>query len=486
MNTSHLNIGIIHSLIGKNDGVSIVIDQTVNAMIDYMNIDLGNIYFLGAHSSPRFNAETNEIFWHKSEMHKYILRTFSEPPTEGLDKMIHEKAVEAKKIIKQFVEKNKLDLIIAHNTSHPYNFITAIGLGYYMEELRKEGIIWPKLLVWWHDSYFEREKFKNPNEVVQQYLRFLPGTYIDGMVFINSGQPDLAKRLLQKLNHQKLDTFFKERTEIIPNTCEIPWDWKERDWNSGRLIYPEQDNYNDTFFRDVGLLDELDAKGFGIEETVILLQHTRVVPRKNIEKAIDFAFKLDKKFRKQGLVKCFVVLVSGHSGDEEVDYKKFLVDYKDKMLQENPDAHFLLIFGENNILTHRDIIVDKKYYKFKEVPSIIASVGGIGTYFSEVEGYGNNLLEMISMGLPVFINKYDVYKKDIEHLGFKLPAVENGTLNDEIIEEAYSVLTDMKKRNEMIHHNIKNLHEKLDHAIIAEKLNPLIERIFTKMLSYKK
>jgi len=32
MNISHMNVGIIHSLIGKNDGVSIVIDQTVHAM----------------------------------------------------------------------------------------------------------------------------------------------------------------------------------------------------------------------------------------------------------------------------------------------------------------------------------------------------------------------------------------------------------------------------------------------------------------------
>ena len=74
MNLKHINVGIIHSLIGKNDGVSIVIDQTVNAMVNNMNIALGNIYFLGAHSSPRFNAETDDVFWHKSDAH-----TFSAP-----------------------------------------------------------------------------------------------------------------------------------------------------------------------------------------------------------------------------------------------------------------------------------------------------------------------------------------------------------------------------------------------------------------------
>ena len=85
MKASHLNIGILHSLIGKNDGVSIVIDQTVNAMVKDMDIDLGHIHFLAAHTSPRFNAVTDEIFWHKSEVHKNIIANFSaNPAPKGL------------------------------------------------------------------------------------------------------------------------------------------------------------------------------------------------------------------------------------------------------------------------------------------------------------------------------------------------------------------------------------------------------------------
>ncbi len=156
MDISHLNYGIIHSLIGKNDGVSIVIDQSVNAMVKDLGIGLGNIFFLAAHASPRFNAETHEIFWHKSEIHKTIIRRFNEKADESLDHLIHENALLAKDIIADFVQRNNIDIIIAHNTSHPYNFITAVGLGYYLEELRRQNLIWPKVLVWWHDSYFER------------------------------------------------------------------------------------------------------------------------------------------------------------------------------------------------------------------------------------------------------------------------------------------------------------------------------------------
>ena len=198
MKINELRIGIIHSLIGKNDGVSIVIDQTVKAMEKYLDINLGNFFFLAAHTSPRFNAVTDEVFWHKNDEHKFILRNFDNENAEGLDELIHNHAMYAKSVIKKWGDENDIDLIIAHNTSHPYNFITAVGLGYYFEELRAEGIIWPKLMVWWHDSYFERKIFSNPNSVVKKYLKYLPGTYVDSIAFINNQQVELGKKVFRQ------------------------------------------------------------------------------------------------------------------------------------------------------------------------------------------------------------------------------------------------------------------------------------------------
>lgn len=482
MNISHLNIGIIHSLIGKNDGVSIVIDQTVNAMVNDLGIDLGNIFFLAAHTSPRFNAETDDVFWHKNDIHKNIIRYYNEEPPEDLDSMIHEKALCAKNKISSWVEKHDIDLIIAHNTSHPLNFVTAVGLGYYIEEIRARGILWPNLLVWWHDSYFERDRFSSPNEVVKKYLKYLPGTFIDGIAFINNSQVDLAKRLFDTYEGYLTEVFFRERVIVVPNTSSIDWEWEHQPWDSNQFVYPPQDNYNSSFFRDVGLINEINKKGFSLDGTIILLQHTRIVPRKKIELAIDFAFAMEKRFLKDGQKKCIALLVSGHSGDEQSEYKKFLLRYYEQNLRQYPDANVVFVFGEDYILSHRDIIVDKKYYNFYEIPSIIAAHGGIGTYFSEVEGFGNNLLEMISFGLPTVINKYDVYKSEIEHLGFMLPATENCILTDELVENGYTLLTNNLVRNKMVKHNLSIIKEKLDHKIIADKLKPLIIKMFTRLL----
>jgi glycosyltransferase involved in cell wall biosynthesis len=482
MDISHLNYGIIHSLVGKNDGVSIVIDQSVNAMVKGLGIQLGNIYFLAAHSSPRFNAQTNEIFWHKSETHKTIINKFNSPDDGSLDNLIHENALIARDIIADFVQRNNIDIIIAHNTSHPYNFITAVGLGYYFESLRKQNIIWPKVLVWWHDSYFEREQFAQPNAVIQKYLKYLPGTYVDGIVFINSTQPALARKVFEKYGIKRLDEYFKDRTVVIPNTHDISWNWKDRNWNSNDLNFPQQDNYNRSFFKNIGLVSMVESAGFTMNDTVILLQHTRIVPRKKIELAIDLAFKLEIKLRANENRKCVALLISGHSGDEQARYKEFLEEYFVMKKEEYSHSAVFMIFGENHILSHRDIIVDKKYYDFFEIPSVIAAVGGIGTYFSQVEGFGNNLLEMLAAGLPVVINKYGVYKTDLEPLGFDLPFVEDNILDPPLIDITYKIAVDNVYRNRLVYHNLKVLSDKLGHNVISESLGPLINNIFTRGL----
>ncbi|WP_346860512.1 hypothetical protein [uncultured Draconibacterium sp.] len=484
MKLNELRIGIIHSLIGKNDGVSIVIDQTVEAMSQHLGINIGNFFFLAAHSSPRFNAQTNDVFWHKSDVHKNIIRNFNSPDTEGLDEMIHENALYAKKVIKEWVDENDIDLIIAHNTSHPYNFITAVGLGYYIEELRAEGIIWPKLMVWWHDSYFERDIFANPNEVIKKYIKYLPGvTYVNSIAFINKQQIELGKRLFNQYNSSKLEKFFKLRTTVVPNTSEIPWDWEDLNPDSEKLICPPQDNYNDSFFKDIGLEKQVESKGFTLDDTVILLQHTRVVPRKKIELAIDLAFELDKKFKKNNKEKCVAIIVSGHSGDEQNEYLNNLYVHYSDLCKKDPASNVVLIFGEHNILSHRDIIVDKKFYNFAEIPSIVAAHGGIGTYFSDVEGFGNNLLEMISFAVPAVINKYDIYKEEIEQFGFDLPSIETGEpISKELVDAAYKLLTDIPYRNKVVVNNLKVLKQNFDHKIIADKLEPIIKSMYMREL----
>jgi glycosyltransferase involved in cell wall biosynthesis len=199
--------------------------------------------------------------------------------------------------------------------------------------------------------------------------------------------------------------------------------------------------------------------------------------------AIDLAFKLAERYAREGHYKCIALLISGHSGDEQVKYKEYLSEYFQIKSKSVSNQQVFMIFGENHILSHRDIIVDKKYYNFFEIPGIVSAFGGIGTYFSETEGFGNNLLEMIAAGLPVVINKYDIYKTDLEPLGFNMPFIEDGVLNEALIEKTFKLTTDLAYRNQIVSHNLAILSEKLGHKIISKLLSPLITNIFTKSLN---
>lgn len=102
----------------------------------------------------------------------------------------------------------------------------------------------------------------------------------------------------------------------------------------------------------------------------------------------------------------------------------------------------------------------------------------MGSYFSEAEGYGNNLLEMISMGLPVLINQYPVYKKDIEPLGFMLPAIEDGQFTDSFLDEAEALIVDPQRREKVVRHNLSILDKKLNHRVISKKMEKVLHNMF--------
>jgi hypothetical protein len=89
---------------------------------------------------------------------------------------------------------------------------------------------------------------------------------------------------------------------------------------------------------------------------------------------------------------------------------------------------------------------------------------------------------MISLGLPVVINKYDIYKQEIEKFGFELPAIDNGGITSELVDSAYKLLTDVAYSNKVVFHNLKVLKKNLDHKIIADKLKPLILNMFMRAL----
>ncbi len=480
MDLKDCRIATLHTLLCCNDGVSIVINQVIDSLHEHLGVPMENFSFAcGVYEGDRYqNVFVDDSLWHKDGTNNYLLEHFEEPAPGDLGERIEGRVADAKNALARFFEESRPDLLIAHNTGHPVNFVYSVALHRWYEECRKAGRKPPKYVIWWHDSHLERERFYHPNALIGRYLlEGLPGPHPDGLVFINRGQWEIARPYFEKL--RDADPAVVDRLDrahvVVPNTCDIPGDWiKDPD---EKYFSPKMDEYNRDFMDAMGITGILKEKGKDFSEALILLQHTRVVPRKRIDHAIDFAFAMADKMKREGQEKVVFLLISGPTGDELSDDVKDLTDHLNSKRTERPDLDVHLIWGEDRILSKREIRDGVKYYDFAEVPGIVANYGGLGTYFSDVEGFGNNLLELLSLGVPPVVNRYPIYDTDIAIYGFQIPSTRDGEMTEEFIEGAYRLLTDLDHRREVIRENARLLAENLSHKKISDNLSDLVGRM---------
>ena len=108
--------------------------------------------------------------------------------------------------------------------------------------------------------------------------------------------------------------------------------------------------------------------------------------------------------------------------------------------------------------------------KFEEFPYIFAGLGGIATYFSEIEGFGNNLLEVFSGGLIPVIYTYPVFRKDIAKYRFNAVCLDKFEITPESINETIEVVQKDRMKKIWANKNIRILKKKFPHRIMASKL----------------
>jgi glycosyltransferase involved in cell wall biosynthesis len=169
------------------------------------------------------------------------------------------------------------------------------------------------------------------------------------------------------------------------------------------------------------------------EAGALIVQPTRVVPRKGIELTIDLAGGLGDPDA--------VVLITSPAGDEGLDYlislerraERAKVNLRYAADRFAPD-HEGRPIGPAHSLTEAYLAAD-----------LIA-------YPSLYEGFGNALLEAVFFGKPVFVNRYPVYEADIRPLGFRFVEID-GVVTDEAAEAVRSILADPERQSADGEHN---------------------------------
>lgn len=211
---------------------------------------------------------------------------------------------------------------------------------------------------------------------------------------------------------------------------------------------PSMDTYASDVLSEIGL-----APG-----DVMILQPTRVVPRKGIEHAIQLVKLLgDPKYK---------LVVSHEAGDEGLEYRHMLAEFA---RQAGVDMRFV----ETRVADARQIDSEgRKIYTLWDIYPHAALV----TYPSLYEGFGNAFLEAVYFKVPSLVNRYAIFHRDIEPKGFRVPTMD-GFLTGDVVQQVRRVLDDPAERKQMVDHNYQVALRHFSYSELRRRLRMLVANV---------
>lgn len=188
---------------------------------------------------------------------------------------------------------------------------------------------------------------------------------------------------------------------------------------------------------------------------LFILQPTRVVPRKWIERAVELVSLLELENPR--------LVVSHETGDEGDIYAERILEYAHRLGVK------VIYVGDRIGSTRCFKTICDKAFTIDDV--YLAS--DLVTYPSGYEGFGNAFLEAIYFKKPIVVNRYSIYVEDIEPCGFHVIPFE-GFVTKEVVARAKQFLEPQ---------NLKTLVEKnyalgtkhFSYKVLEKKLLSIIE-----------
>lgn len=187
----------------------------------------------------------------------------------------------------------------------------------------------------------------------------------------------------------------------------------------------------------------------------LVLQPTRVVPRKGIEHAIELVRRLNSPA---------TLVISHASGDEGRVYEAYLKNYA-KLLGVR-----VLFAADVFDQFRRETPNGRKVYALRDV----YQVADLVTYPSRLEGFGNAFLEAVYYRRPIVVNRYEVFRTDIQPKGFEVIAFD-GLITRETVQQVEGVLQDPAHRAELVEHNYQVGQRYYSYRTLERELRSLLD-----------
>ena len=195
------------------------------------------------------------------------------------------------------------------------------------------------------------------------------------------------------------------------------------------------------------------------ERGLLVVQPTRVVPRKGIELAIELVGRLGDPHA--------VLLITSPAGDEGLDY---LVELERQAKEQGVRLSYS---GDRFAPDHEG----KPIRPAHSLHDAYLAADLI-TYPSLYEGFGNALIEAVFYGVPVLVNRYPVYDADIRPLGLRFIEI-HGAITDETVGEVKALLSNPRRIRDNARHNFDIGREHLSYGLLRRRLGRLLNELTT-------
>ena len=366
-----MRIGMVSTRFAGTDGVSLEAAKVAEVLtrsgneVAWFAGELGDGFTPGSvHASAHF-SDPAEL----SRQAEYFGSTVRRP---GLIGEVRAAADDIGGALRRFCTDLDIDVLMPQNAlAIPMQIPLALAIG----ELASEGM---PVLAHHHDLVWERERF------METAISDLLGAY-----FPPRG-PSIHHLVINSLAQEQLARRRGLVSAVLPNVMDFALD--------------EPGPRDGERFRKAAGLSR---------DQVLLLQPTRVIPRKSIETSIGFAQHIDDA----------VIVISHEEGDEGDQYGKAL---RTHAAQTDVDLRFVPV--------GTDPVAGPTLADAYESAALVL-------YPSRIEGFGNALLEAFFYRRPVLVRRYPVYVADIAPTGVQ--CLEFGDyLTDDVINRARAWIDD--------------------------------------------
>ena len=319
--------------------------------------------------------------------------------------------------LRDWIERNRLDVLVVENAwAIPMHLPLGVALRRVVEET---GIA---AIGHHHDYWWERSRFAE--SVVPEVLEaaFPPDL------------PNIRHASINSLAAAQLRTRRGIESVVVPNV----FDFDQPLPRHNRAV-------RNRLRRELGMS----------ERGLLVVQPTRVVPRKGIELAIELVGRLGDRDS--------VLLITSPAGDEGLEYLvrlEMLASRASVQLRYAADRfepdHEGIPIGPAHTLGDAYVAAD------------------LVTYPSLYEGFGNALIEAIFHGKPVLVNRYPVYVADIAPLGMELIEID-GAITDETVAQVRALLASPTRQRRTARRNFEIAQRHLSYKLLRRRLRRLLD-----------